>query len=92
ERLTPELTAAMQRPPWQRSDVEKAALGDVFGAGGRRVFLERDVKATRREGVTAAFRLGLGGLRDLRDGNGLSMHALTVKLARALERNGQAVA
>jgi DNA polymerase III delta subunit len=92
EQLPPELLAAMQRPPWQRSDPDKEALTAVFGAGGRRVFLERDVKATRRDGVAQAFRLGLAGLRNLRDGNGVSMHALTVKLTRALDRAGQAVA
>jgi len=91
EQLTPGLLAALQQPPWQRSEADKEALGGVFGAGGRRVFLERDVKATGRDGVAVAFRLGLTGLRNLRDGNGLSMHALTVKLARALEHNGQAV-
>jgi DNA polymerase III delta subunit len=88
EALTPDLASAMQRPPWQRSDEEKQALGQVFGTGGRRVFLERDVKATRRSGVARAFRLGLTGLRNLRDGNGLSMHALTVRLAQSLGQAG----
>lgn len=92
EALAPEMLSAMQQPPWQRSDAEKDALEKVFGAGGRRVFLERDVKATSREGVACAFKLGLSGLRRLRDGSGLSMHALTVKLARALDSKLQGVA
>ena len=84
ERLTPELRAALAAKPWQRRPEDAEAIAGLFGGGGARFFLERDVKASRPEAVREAFRLALTGLRSLRDGEGLSMHALTVRLCRAL--------
>lgn len=83
ERLGPELLAALQRKPWQRSEAEQEALAAVLGAGGRRVFLERDLRAVPCVAARDALRLALGGLRALRDGRGVSLHSLTVRLARA---------
>ena len=83
ERLTPELLAALRNKPWQRSGEETAALDEALGAGGRRVFVERDLRSVTPRAAHAAFGLALGGLRALRDGRGLSAHALTVRLARA---------
>ncbi|HEX5012293.1 MAG TPA: hypothetical protein VFY71_18035, partial [Planctomycetota bacterium] len=83
ERLTPELREALLRKPWQRSAEETAALAGILGAGGRRVFIERDLRTVRPDAALAAFRLALHGLRALRDGRGASLHALTVRLARA---------
>ena len=84
ERLTPPLRAALGRRPWERSPEDAAALAAVLGAGGRRVFLERDLREIPLPAARAVFELALGGLRRLRDGEGLSAHALTVRLARAL--------
>ncbi len=83
ERLTPALREALLRKPWQRSEEESDALAAVLGAGGRRFFLERDLRAVAPASALLAFRLALGGQRALRDGRGLSLHALTVRLARA---------
>jgi len=83
ERLTPALRDALLRKPWQRSEEQAAALSGVLGAGGRRFFLERDLRAVPPEAALAAFGLALSGLRALRDGRGVSLHALTVRLARA---------
>jgi len=83
ERLTPELREALLRKPWQRGEDESAALAALLGPGGRRVFLERDLKAVSPAAALAALRLALRGLRALRDGRGASLHALTVRLARA---------
>jgi DNA polymerase III delta subunit len=83
EQLGPELRDALLRKPWQRSAEETAALAAVLGAGGRRVFLERDLRSVPPAAALAAFRLALQGLRALRDGRGASLHALTVRLARA---------
>ncbi len=87
EQLTPALLAALAAKPWERSAQDKEGLDRILGIGGRRVFLERDVKAVSPDGARAAFTLALQGLRCLRDGAGVSMHALTVHLARALERH-----
>jgi len=84
ESLSPELTASLAHPPWKRSADQKAALDAVLGSGGRRVFIERDLRRTREGGVRAAFREGLAALRALRDGEGASLHATSVRLARAL--------
>ena len=92
ERLTPELRAALGRKPWERSEADSAALAEVLGGGGRRFFLERDLQASQPEAARAAFLLALAGLRALRDGAGLSLHALTVRLARALARDRRAAA
>ncbi len=83
ERLGPGPLAALDRPPWERSAADEAVLADVLGGGGRRMFLERDLREWPPAGARAALRLALGGLRALRDGEGLSLHALTVRLARA---------
>ena len=83
ERITPVLLEALGRKPWQRSPEESAALDEALGAGGRRVFLERDLRSVSPRAAHAAFGLALGGLRSLRDGRGLSAHALTVRLSRA---------
>jgi DNA polymerase III delta subunit len=83
ERITPELLEALGRKPWQRSPEEGAALDEALGAGGRRVFLERDLRSVSPRAARTAFGLALAGLRALRDGRGLSAHALTVRLARA---------
>jgi len=90
ERLTPELRESLLRKPWQRSPEEQAALAGILGAGGRRVFLERDLRTVRPDSALAAFRLALHGLRALRDGRGASLHALTVRLARAHAPAGRA--
>jgi DNA polymerase III delta subunit len=83
ERLTPELLAALRNKPWQRSPEETAALDEALGAGGRRVFVERDLRSVTPRAAHAAFGLALGALRALRDGRGVSAHALTLRLARA---------
>jgi DNA polymerase III delta subunit len=83
ERLTPALREALRRKPWERSEEESATLAEVLGPGGRRVFLERDLKTVAPDAAGAAFALALGGLRALRDGRGASLHSLTVRLARA---------
>lgn len=84
ERLSPPLRAALERRPWERSPEDGAALAAILGPGGRRVFLERDLREIPLPAARAAFRLALGGLRRLRDGDGLSAHALVLRLARAL--------
>ena len=84
ERLSPPLRAALERRPWERSPEEGAGLAAILGAGGRRVFLERDLREIPLPAARAAFQLALGGLRRLRDGEGLSPHALVLRLARAL--------
>lgn len=87
EQLGPQAPAILARPPWKRSAEESAALDAALGkGGGARVFVERDVRETACAGVALAFDLALSGLRALRDGRGLSLHGLTVKLARALAR------
>jgi DNA polymerase III delta subunit len=92
ERLTPELRAALASRPWERSEADSAALAEVLGGGGRRFFLERDLQAIRLEAARAGLMLALAGLRSLRDGAGLSLHALTVRLARTLAAGGRAAA
>lgn len=82
ERLTPELLEALGRKPWQRRPEDSAALDEALGAGGRRVFLERDLRSVSPRAAQAAFGVALDGLRALRDGRGVSAHALTVRLAR----------
>jgi DNA polymerase III delta subunit len=85
EKLTPALRAALAAKPWERRPGDAEELSAIFGGGGgARVFLERDAKALPPEGTRAAFELALGGLRALRDGQGLSLHALTVRLCRVL--------
>ena len=86
ERLTPELLEALGRKPWQRRPEESAALDEALGAGGRRVFLERDLRSVGPRSAQAAFGVALDGLRALRDGRGVSAHALTVRLARSFAR------
>jgi DNA polymerase III delta subunit len=83
ERLTPALREALSRKPWERGEAESVGLAAVLGSGGRRVFLERDLKAVAPEAASVAFGLSLGALRALRDGHGASLHALTLRLARA---------
>lgn len=85
ERLGPALVAALQHPPWKRSADQTAALDEALGKGGRRVFLERDLRRSPSEAVAAAFTTALGALRNLRDGTGLSLHVITVQLARAFQ-------
>lgn len=82
EQLTPALAAALSSPPWKRSASDKAALDAILGAGGMRVFVERDLRRTREEPVRAAFRRALGALRRQRDGEGASLHVETAHLAR----------
>jgi len=84
EKLDPELRAALLAKPWERRPEHAEALSAILGGGGARVFLERDAKALPPDGTRAAFGLALEGLRALRDGHGLSLHALTVRLCRAL--------
>lgn len=83
ERLGPTLVRALSQPPWKRSAEQTEALDEALGKGGRRVFLERDLRRSRAEPVAAAFAGALDALRRLRDGEGLSLHAVTVRLARA---------
>ncbi|GEM_PF-2491986 len=85
ERLGPALVAALQHPPWKRSADQTAALDEALGKGGRRVFLERDLRRSPSEAVAAAFTTALKALRNLRDGAGLSLHVITVQLARAFQ-------
>jgi DNA polymerase III delta subunit len=85
EQLDARLLAALNSPPWKRGSDESAALNAILGSGGRRVYIERDLRTTSRRAAVAAFRLALTGLRDLRDGFGLSMHAMTVRLAGTLK-------
>ncbi len=84
EKLNPELRAALLAKPWERRAEHAEALSAIFGGGGARVFLERDAKALSPDGARAAFDLALTGMRALRDGTGLSLHALTVRLCRVL--------
>jgi DNA polymerase III delta subunit len=81
EALSPGLLAALRRRPWERSPDETGSLGSVLGAGGRRAFLERDLRSTSLPAARDAFRTALAGLRDARDGHGTSLHALTVRMA-----------
>ncbi len=81
EALSPALMAALNAKPWHRSADDKAALDRVLGVGGARVFLERDLKASDRAGVTSAFRRSVAALRASRDGRPVSMSALTLRLA-----------
>ncbi|MHC5209954.1 MAG: DNA polymerase III subunit delta [Planctomycetota bacterium] len=83
EALTPALLAALGRRPWERSPDETAALAEALGAGGRRAFLERDLRTTSLEAARRALSLAMSGLRAARDGQGISLHALTVRLASA---------
>jgi DNA polymerase III delta subunit len=83
EALGPELLGAVRRRPWERSPEESTRLADVLGSGGRRVFLERDLLATDLDSARRALALALAGLRGARDGHGVSLHALTVRLAAA---------
>jgi DNA polymerase III delta subunit len=83
EALGPTLLAALERRPWERSAEETAALAEALGSGGRRVFVERDLRTTSLPAARQAFALALSGLRDARDGHGVSLHALTVRLASA---------
>ncbi|MGQ0551940.1 MAG: DNA polymerase III subunit delta [Planctomycetota bacterium] len=76
------LRSALDRKPWERSEPENAALSAALGAGGRRVFLERDLRALPEPVAAERFRLALAGLRALRDGRGLSLHALCARLLR----------
>jgi len=84
EQLGPGAAAMLARPPWKRGADEAARIDAVLGRGGARVFVERDVRATTRDGAARAFTIALEGLRALRDGRGGSLHALTLRLARAL--------
>jgi DNA polymerase III delta subunit len=92
ERLGPELVAALQKTPWNRSADQTAALDSALGKGGRRFFLERDLKRSSAATVAAAFSTALKSLRSLRDGDGLSLHATTVRLARAFTPVARAAA
>ncbi|MDG2148557.1 MAG: hypothetical protein P8N09_03440, partial [Planctomycetota bacterium] len=83
ELLGPGLVNALSSKPWQRSKADTASLDQALGRGGRRVFLERDLKRVTLPAVRGAFRIALDGLRRLRDGRGLSLHAITVRLSRA---------
>lgn len=83
EALGPGLRDALARRPWERGPDESAALGRVLGTGGRRVFVERDLRTVPLRAARRAFALVLGGLRDARDGRGVSLHALTARLATA---------
>lgn len=82
EALTPALASALSAKPWHRSADDKAALDRLLGVGGARVFLERDLRSSSREGVTRAFRRAVAALRRSRDGAPVSMSALTLRLAR----------
>jgi len=84
EQLDPELRAALGAKPWERRSEQSAALDEILGRGGPRVFLERDLRRLSPEGSARAFRVALDALRRLRDGEGASLHATTVRLAQAL--------
>ncbi len=84
EQLSPELHAALRAKPWERSRPQAQALDAILGVGGPRVYVERDVRTTSHSGVRTAFGLALHGVRALRDGDGLSLHGLTVRMGRAL--------
>lgn len=88
ERLGPGLLRALTSKPWQRSADDSAALDEILGKGGRRVFLERDLRRVPPAAAGAAFDLALAGLRRLRDGRGLSFLAHTVRLCRAFGGGG----
>jgi len=92
EQLGPELVAVLQSPPWNRSAAQTASLDSALGKGGRRVFLERDLRRSSATAVAPAFRTALTGLRSLRDGDGLSLHAITVRLARDFATGAQGAA
>ena len=84
EQLDDRLLTALRSPPWKRGADESAALSTILGSGGRRVYLERDLRTTSASAAVLAFDLALSALRRQRDGLGLSMHAMTVRLAAAL--------
>ncbi len=90
ERLGPRLVSALSSKPWQRSKADTAALDEALGRGGRRVFVERDLRRVSAAAALAAFGVALDGLRRLRDGRGLSLHAHTARLARAYGARGTA--
>lgn len=83
EQLGPGLVRALSAKPWQRSKTDTASLDEALGRGGRRVFLERDLKRVPLASAQRAFGVAIDGLRRLRDGRGLSLHAITVRLGRA---------
>ncbi|MFT7465441.1 MAG: DNA polymerase III delta subunit [Pseudohongiellaceae bacterium] len=89
ERLGPALVTALTHPPWKRSAEQTTALDAALGKGGRRVFLERDLRRSRVESVSAAFSTALVALRRLRDGEGLSLHAITVRLAQSFQTSAR---
>ncbi|GJM20266.1 MAG: hypothetical protein DHS20C15_01810 [Planctomycetota bacterium] len=84
ERLDAGLRAALTAKPWERRSEQSAELDRILGRGGPRVFLERDLRRLSPHGSRRAFRVGLIALRRLRDGEGASLHAMTVRLVRAL--------
>lgn len=76
--------AALVQPPWKRRKEDTATLDAVLGRAPGRVFLERDLRRTDGAGARAAFAVAVTALRGLRDGAGANLHALTVKLCRAM--------
>jgi DNA polymerase III delta subunit len=90
ERLGSDLVRALSAKPWQRSKSDTASLDEALGRGGRRVFLERDLKRVPLASARGAFDIALDGLRRLRDGRGVSLHAITVRLGRAYQAGSTA--
>jgi DNA polymerase III delta subunit len=80
---------ALKQPPWKRDKAHSGALDAVLGQGGRRVFLEKELRRTPALAARRGFEVALAALRSLRDGGVVSLHAETVRLVRALRTGGR---
>lgn len=86
--LGTDAVASLKLMPWKRPKQHTSALDAALGVGGRRVFLERDLRRTDAHAAQAGFGIALRALRGLRDGSPTSLHAVSVRLARALSPRG----
>lgn len=80
---------ALRQPPWSRDKAHSGTLDAVLGQGGRRVFLEKELRRTPAAAARRGFEVALTALRSLRDGGVVSLHAETVRLVRALRTGGR---
>lgn len=79
--------AALALAPWKRATTDAERLESVLGQGGRRVFLERDLRRTSADQARAAFQVAVDALRALRDGEPPSLHAVSLRLCRAFRKH-----
>ncbi|RKY21388.1 MAG: hypothetical protein DRQ55_04435 [Planctomycetota bacterium] len=82
--------SVLSQPPWKRDKQHAASLDAVLGQGGRRVFLERELRRTSAAAARASFEVAVTALRALRDGVPVSLHAVTARLSRAFASTGAA--